>query len=235
MAFYQKMIELMNSSESSSEPEKKVPPKKASRDEIIGLRAYEIAHKSDGGTENWRAVSAARDQLQQVITHITGTEALEHVFVFGGCLAFGIWDGQSDVDFSVLDVEKWTLTKETSRTLEERRVEQVDNALQVIGFPRSALTRLQGTRVPIVKHKTATKGRSALKAAPYTQCYVRFNRRVQELEPTALLAAVNAKGLSLDGAPKWTVDERDMPLTSAASIGPQRMLEAGIVALLSPR
>ena len=109
------------------------------------------ALSADGGIAKWALVQIAKKQLQDVIRR-TGSDDI--VFVFGGCLAIGLWDGSCDVDFCSINVGMLFDPKHVvgNNPRLEQRMETTMATLVRDGFERRSLTGIINTRVPILRH-----------------------------------------------------------------------------------
>jgi hypothetical protein len=76
------------------------------------------------------------------------------VFIFGSSVAFGIWDGVSDIDFTVVDIEAYSRGEWPPN--EKSGVRSITQILMRAGFPANNLEMILFARVPILKHHAST-------------------------------------------------------------------------------
>eukprot|EP00759_Apiculatamorpha_spiralis_P058668 PhF_6_TR9258/c3_g2_i7/m.14674 len=159
--------------------------------EAVGAIALREARQADGGQDKWDRACRLQEQLQLCANHLSGGK--EHVFVFGGLLSFGIWDGASDIDFASLNIESLA-TEETAPStpaIEHDKVKRMWRCLTNLGLPLSSMQSLTMTRVPVLRHmKCRISIGSCLNAV------VRFNKDLPK--DTALqefIAAVNRRNV----------------------------------------
>eukprot|EP00759_Apiculatamorpha_spiralis_P058659 PhF_6_TR9258/c2_g1_i1/m.14663 len=164
--------------------------------DLVGSIALQIAKGSDGGQAKWDHACRAQEQLQLCSSHISG--GMDHVFVFGGLLTFGIWDGLSDVDFASINIEWWNqqnVREVVQHEVEKRSVHYMNTCLLQIGLPHKSMQALPQTRVPIVKHKGPQKGRSQIIPAKTNTVKISFNNPVGEINFELLQSRINVHSI----------------------------------------
>lgn len=116
---------------------------------ILGEHARRSASSCDKGEPMWKY---AMDALEQ-INIIVGKFMNCRVYIFGSCVALGIWDGVGDIDFTIIDENKWEKGEWPGTADEEReKIIALARLLRNAGFAFNDLEPLTKTRVPIVKH-----------------------------------------------------------------------------------
>ena len=115
-----------------------------------GEKTFHVAGQRDGGAEKIREAHAARAQLE-VIVQRWNPEA--RVFVFGSSVVMGVWDGMSDIDYMVANVND--MERGCWPPNEKNAVRALNELLKRAGFKYSNLEPIQHARVPIIKHHAA--------------------------------------------------------------------------------
>ena len=115
--------------------------------EPLGKLILETAEESDRGPAAFQVALDARDQLQVILRKAFPQCT---VFVFGSCVASGVWDGIGDVDFTLIDPKR--LENGEWPSDEPAAVNKITRCLRDAGFSYENLEPLSRTRVPIVKH-----------------------------------------------------------------------------------
>lgn len=113
----------------------------------IGQRAFALAAQRDGGEAKMREAHAARAQLELAVQRWLPTCS---VYIFGSSVALGVWDGTSDVDFTVVDVQ--ALEQGSWKPNEKSAVRSIAHVLFKAGFTHQNLEMIPFARVPIIKH-----------------------------------------------------------------------------------
>ena len=114
----------------------------------LGASIREIAEKCDKGPATYDVTVQAAKQLSIILKNAF---PMASVFTFGSCIACGCWDGQGDVDFTLVDPVGWQ-KREWPPADEGRVVLDIAKALRAAGFLFDDIEPLCRTRVPIVKH-----------------------------------------------------------------------------------
>ena len=123
-------------SQEEDTPEAKAPPLIVEWRSRLGRDLLNPAREADHGPEKWKSIDEAQNRLQ----HIIG--ATEKVFVYGGCVSFGIY-GDSDVDFCSVHP---FIGRPPERGHEERRVIAVVGLLARSGLDEHHLEAITKTR-----------------------------------------------------------------------------------------
>ncbi|CAG9571286.1 RNA editing 3' terminal uridylyl transferase 1 [Leishmania major strain Friedlin] len=121
--------------------------RKASVVQQWGERIFAVAVQRDAGAEKMAEAHRARAQLELVVQR---WHPRAKVFIFGSAVAFGVWDGISDIDFTVVDVEE--LEAGTWPPSEKNAVRSITELLRRAGFSFINLEPISHARVPIIKH-----------------------------------------------------------------------------------
>ncbi|CBZ24958.1 RET1 [Leishmania mexicana MHOM/GT/2001/U1103] len=121
--------------------------RKASVVQQWGERIFAVAVQRDAGAEKMAEAHRARAQLELVVQR---WHPRAKVFIFGSSVAFGVWDGISDIDFTVVDVEE--LEAGTWPPSEKNAVRSITELLRRAGFSFINLEPISHARVPIIKH-----------------------------------------------------------------------------------
>ncbi|KAK7201664.1 RNA editing 3' terminal uridylyl transferase 1 [Novymonas esmeraldas] len=121
--------------------------RKASVVQQWGERIFAVAVQRDAGAEKMAEAHRARAQLELVVQH---WHPRAKVFIFGSSVAFGVWDGISDIDFTVVDVEG--LEAGVWPPSEKNAVRSITELLRRAGFSFINLEPISHARVPIIKH-----------------------------------------------------------------------------------
>ena len=112
-----------------------------------GSRTFAVSKQRDAGPQRLAEACDARRQLECVVRRWRPTA---QVFMFGSSVAMGLWDGLSDIDFSVIDVDAMDAGEWPPN--ERQAVRGVANDLRRIGFSHPHLEAIEHARVPIIKH-----------------------------------------------------------------------------------
>mgnify|MGYP001613835778 CR=1 FL=1 len=115
----------------------------------LGGEVCRHAQAADGGQYAYDIARAAHQQLAHMVRNFRNGSC--HVLVFGSIVALGCWDGEGDVDFTVVDIAHWRARK-TPVDDEPKLVNSLCAVLRAGGFQHDELEPLTHTRVPIVKH-----------------------------------------------------------------------------------
>lgn len=126
-----------------------------------GRKVFHIAEQRDAGPAKMLEAHKAREQLELVVRRWHPTA---HVFIFGSSVTFGVWDGISDIDFTVVDVE--SMEAGTWPPPERNAVRSLTELLRRAGFSFVNLEPIQHARVPIIKHHASAPIRVELAAMP---------------------------------------------------------------------
>ncbi|KAI5685188.1 Cid1 family poly A polymerase [Leishmania braziliensis] len=121
--------------------------RKASVVQQWGEKIFAVAVQRDAGAEKMAEAHRARAQLELVVQR---WHPRAKVFIFGSSVAFGVWDGISDIDFTVVDVEE--LEAGTWPPSEKNAVRSITELLRRAGFSFINLEPISHARVPIIKH-----------------------------------------------------------------------------------
>ncbi|GET87125.1 RNA editing 3' terminal uridylyl transferase 1 [Leishmania tarentolae] len=121
--------------------------RKASVVQQWGKRIFAVAVQRDAGAEKMAEAHRARAQLELVVQR---WHPRAKVFIFGSSVAFGVWDGISDIDFTVVDVDE--LEAGTWPPSEKNAVRSITELLRRAGFSFINLEPISHARVPIIKH-----------------------------------------------------------------------------------
>ncbi|KAG5483769.1 hypothetical protein LSCM4_04922 [Leishmania orientalis] len=121
--------------------------RKASVVQQWGEKIFAVAVQRDAGAEKMAEAHRARAQLELVVQR---WHPRAKVFIFGSSVAFGVWDGISDIDFAVVDVEE--LEAGTWPPSEKNAVRSITELLRRAGFSFINLEPISHARVPIIKH-----------------------------------------------------------------------------------
>ncbi|EKF31560.1 hypothetical protein MOQ_004602 [Trypanosoma cruzi marinkellei] len=118
----------------------------------LGLFVIESVAELDMGREAFAVIQRASEQLREIIGRFMRNA---EVFLFGGCVACGSWDGVGDADFTVLEsIHSWRLKEgEWENPDEKRCIFKIAAALRNAGFLHSELEPVVRTRVPVLKRK----------------------------------------------------------------------------------
>ena len=116
----------------------------------IGKKTFAFAVSRDGGEEKMKAACLARAQLEVIVRRWLPTAS---VYIFGSSVAMGIWDGISDIDFTVVDVKEMECG--TWHPNEKNAVRSITELLRRAGFSFAHLEPIPNARVPIIKHHAA--------------------------------------------------------------------------------
>ncbi|KAF8305747.1 hypothetical protein TcBrA4_0038930 [Trypanosoma cruzi] len=118
----------------------------------LGLFVIESVTELDMGREAFAVIQRASKQLNEIIGSFMRNA---QVFLFGGCVACGSWDGVGDADFTVLESSHgWRLKEGVWENPDEARcIFQIAGALRNAGFLYSELEPVVRTRVPVLKRK----------------------------------------------------------------------------------
>ncbi|CCW67884.1 unnamed protein product [Phytomonas sp. Hart1] len=125
--------------------------RKAERVGGWGRKVFDIARERDAGPEKMAEAERARVQLEKVIR---SWHPSAEVFIFGSSVAFAVWDGVSDIDFTVIEVN--ALEEGTWPPPEKNAVRAITELLRKAGFSYSNLEPIRHARVPIIKHHAST-------------------------------------------------------------------------------
>ncbi|KAG5483342.1 hypothetical protein LSCM1_04889 [Leishmania martiniquensis] len=112
-----------------------------------GAKIFAVAVQRDAGAEKMAEAHRARAQLELVVQR---WHPRAKVFIFGSSVAFGVWDGISDIDFTVVDVDE--LEAGTWPPSEKNAVRSITELLRRAGFSFINLEPISHARVPIIKH-----------------------------------------------------------------------------------
>ena len=119
--------------------------------------------------DQWTFLMGAYDELQLVtkifeawiVDKVPAISALYEqmslkLYIFGGALAFGFWDGKSDVDFCYIPAKEASGTTRPITSFAPMFVRKFVKLLKVIGWHHMSVLPIVHAKVPVVKHK---KGR----------------------------------------------------------------------------
>uniref|UniRef100_A0A7S1W5P7 RNA uridylyltransferase n=1 Tax=Neobodo designis TaxID=312471 RepID=A0A7S1W5P7_NEODS len=121
----------------------------------IGKEAIKFATNADGGPSKFRFVQHALTQLRAVCKTVFPSATL---FAFGSCLSLGCYDGDGDVDLTLVDPDGWIADPPTWPPKDEAQViKKLARALRSAGFQFEDLEPVLHTRVPIIRRKLETK------------------------------------------------------------------------------
>jgi hypothetical protein len=112
-----------------------------------GVKAFELALERDAGLSKMQEAHAARAQLEVAVQRWLPSCS---VYIFGSSVALGVWDGSSDVDFTVVDVN--ALERGAWSPNEKQAVRSIAQVLYRAGFSAQNLELIPFARVPIIKH-----------------------------------------------------------------------------------
>ncbi|KAG5509430.1 hypothetical protein JKF63_06740 [Porcisia hertigi] len=112
-----------------------------------GEKIFAVAVQRDAGAEKMAEAHRARAQLELVVQR---WHPRARVFIFGSSVAFGVWDGISDIDFTVVDIDE--LEAGTWPPSEKNAVRSITELLRRAGFSFINLEPISHARVPIIKH-----------------------------------------------------------------------------------
>lgn len=112
-----------------------------------GEEVFRVAVQRDAGAAKMAEAHRARAQLELVVQR---WHPNARVFIFGSSVAFGVWDGISDIDFTVVDVEE--LEAGLWPPSEKNAVRTITELLRRAGFSFINLEPISHARVPIIKH-----------------------------------------------------------------------------------
>lgn len=135
-----------------------------------GAKTFDVAAQRDAGPQRLRQACLAREQLELAVRQ---WRPAAEVYVFGSSVAMGIWDGLSDIDFTVVDVE--ALEAGDWPTSEKAAVRELARVLRSIGFTHQKLEAIEFARVPIIKH-SATLPAIRFLGKPYESVLARTTR-----------------------------------------------------------
>lgn len=121
-----------------------------------GRKVFTIARQRDAGPAKMEEAHRAREQLEHVVRR---WHPAARVFVFGSSVAFGVWDGISDIDFTVVDVAG--MEAGTWPPPEKNAVRSITELLRRAGFSYVNLEPIPYARVPIIKHHASSPIRIA--------------------------------------------------------------------------
>lgn len=113
----------------------------------LGQEVFRVAVQRDAGAAKMAEAHRARAQLELVVKR---WHPGARVFIFGSSVAFGVWDGMSDIDFTVVDVDE--LEAGTWPPSEKNAVRTITELLRRAGFSFINLEPIAHARVPIIKH-----------------------------------------------------------------------------------
>ncbi|KPA77290.1 putative mitochondrial RNA editing 3' terminal uridylyl transferase 1 [Leptomonas pyrrhocoris] len=112
-----------------------------------GEEVFRVAVQRDAGAAKMAEAHRARAQLELVVQR---WHPNARVFIFGSSVAFGVWDGMSDIDFTVVDVAE--LEAGMWPPSEKNAVRTITELLRRAGFSFINLEPISHARVPIIKH-----------------------------------------------------------------------------------
>lgn len=135
-----------------------------------GEMTFTVSAQRDAGAKRLAEACDARRQLECVVQRWRPTAK---VYIFGSSVAMGLWDGLSDIDFSVIDVD--AMENGQWPPNEKNAVRGVANHLRRIGFAHPHLEAIEHARVPIIKH-TAPSAFTKLLEAHYETVLARSAR-----------------------------------------------------------
>jgi hypothetical protein len=124
-----------------------VVKRKRSAIQRCGEEVFRVAVQRDAGAAKMAEAHRARAQLELVVQRWHPTA---RVFIFGSSVAFGVWDGMSDIDFTVVDVDE--LEAGLWPPSEKNAVRTITELLRRAGFSFINLEPISHARVPIIKH-----------------------------------------------------------------------------------
>jgi hypothetical protein len=113
----------------------------------VGGRIFQVASGRDAGPARLKQACDARAQLELVARRWRSTA---EVYVFGSSVAMGLWDGLSDIDCTVIDVEAFDANEWPPN--EKAAVRSLATLFRNIGFSFQNLEPIEHARVPIIKH-----------------------------------------------------------------------------------
>ncbi|KPI84990.1 RNA editing 3' terminal uridylyl transferase 1 [Leptomonas seymouri] len=113
----------------------------------LGEEVFRVAAQRDAGVAKMAEAHRARAQLELVVQR---WHPNARVFIFGSSVAFGVWDGMSDIDFTVVDVDE--LEAGVWPPSEKNAVRTITELLRRAGFSFINLEPISHARVPIIKH-----------------------------------------------------------------------------------
>lgn len=116
-----------------------------------GAKTFRMACQRDGGKAKMLEAHAARAQLEVAVRR---WHPNTKVYIFGSSVALGVWDGASDIDFTVVDVD--ALENGTWNPNEKNAVRSIAQVLHRAGFSPSNMELIPFARVPIIKHHADT-------------------------------------------------------------------------------
>lgn len=116
-----------------------------------GRHIFAVAAQRDAGVEKMAEAHRARAQLEVVVRR---WHPNARVYIFGSSVAFGVWDGISDIDFTVVDVDE--LEHGTWPPSEKNAVRTITELLRRAGFSFINLEPISHARVPIIKHHASS-------------------------------------------------------------------------------
>ena len=133
----------------------------------IGKEAVGYGLKADGGPEKFAFVQNALTQLREVCK-VTFPKAT--LFAFGSCVSLGCYDGEGDVDLTLVDADGWVADPPTWPPRDEAQViKKLARTLRSAGFQFDDLEPVIHTRVPVIRRKHEERpleGRRSLPLAP---------------------------------------------------------------------
>ena len=115
-----------------------------------GEHTFALAARRDAGAQRLAEACAARAQLELVVQQ---WKKEAKVYIFGSSVAMGLWDGLSDIDFTVVDPV--ALAKGDWPPNEKSAVRGVAHHLRRCGFQHQNLEPIETARVPIIKHNAS--------------------------------------------------------------------------------
>ncbi|CUG84887.1 RNA editing 3 terminal uridylyl transferase 1, putative [Bodo saltans] len=118
---------------------------------LWGEKAFGLALQRDAGLNKMQEAHAARAQLEVAVQRWLPSCS---VYIFGSSVALGVWDGSSDVDFTVVDVN--ALERGAWNPNEKQAVRSIAQVLYRAGFSTQNLELIPFARVPIIKHHKNT-------------------------------------------------------------------------------
>jgi hypothetical protein len=117
--------------------------------ETIGSDAHQFARNADGGPEKLAFVKNAIAQLREVCRKEFPDATL---FSFGSCLALGTYDGEGDIDLTLVNPKGW-VEKTWPPKNEGQAIRDLARVMRDAGFSFDDLEPVVHTRVPVLRRK----------------------------------------------------------------------------------